>query len=265
MEYKELTLLLKDYDQEKVNVYLGYLRQLETDKDRNNQLKNKWFGFFKASQAAALYKKVAIDNIYIDGDTVTLANKGKVMANYNYQAYKNKLLNVYPESKFDLQIVRQGDTFEFKKESGKVIYTHVFGSPFELKNKTIGAYCVIKNNRGEFLEFLNMNEIAKMKNVAKTHRIWDIWEDEMVLKSVMKRSCKRHFKDVVTNMESIDNENYDLENVDLDSEVQVKIEKATTAKELMDIYTLNKGKLKDETAFLNLLSEKRKELEDENT
>jgi hypothetical protein len=265
MEYKELTLLLKDYDQEKVNVYLGYLRQLETDKDRNKQLKNKWFGFFKASQAAALYKKVAIDNIYIDGDTVTLANKGKVMANYNYQAYKNKLLNVYPESKFDLQIVREGDTFEFKKESGKVIYTHVFGSPFKLKDKTIGTYCIIKNNRGEFIEFLNMDEVAKMKNVAMTKNIWNTWEDEMILKSVIKRACKRHFKDVVTNMESIDNENYDLENVDLDSEVQGKIEKATTAKELMDIYTLNKGKLKDETAFLNLLSEKRKELEDENT
>lgn len=265
MNYQELTQLLCDYDKEKVNVYLGYLRQLETDKGRDKQLKNKWFSFFKASQAAALYKKVAIDNIYIDGDTVTLANKGKVIANYNYQAYKNKLLNVYPESKFDLQIVREGDSFESKKESGKVVYTHVFGSPFQLNNKTIGSYCVIKNNRGEFIEFLNMEEIAKMKNVAKTKNIWNTWEDEMILKSVIKRACKRHFKDIVTNMESIDNENYDLKNVDLDSEVQSKIESAQTVKQVVDIYKIYKGKLKDETAFLEMLGNKRKELENANT
>mgnify|MGYP003671166801 FL=1 len=164
-----------------------------------------------------------------------------------------------------MQIVRQGDTFEFKKESGKVIYTHVFGSPFKLKDKTIGTYCVIKNNRGEFIEFLNMDEVAKMKKVAKTKNIWNTWEDEMILKSVIKRACKRHFKDIVTNMENIDNENYDLENVNLDSDVQTKIEQAKTPKELMNIYTLNKGKLEDEVAFLNLLSDKRKELENENT
>lgn len=265
MEYAELKHLLADYDQEKVNVYLAYLRQLEVSKGKDKQPKNKWFAHFTANQAASIYKKVAIDNIYIDGDTVTLTFKGKVMANYNYQAYKNKLLNVYPESKFDLQIVKQGDAFEFKKESGKVIYTHVFASPFSLENKTIGTYCVIKNNRGEFIEFLNMEEIAKMKNVAKTKNIWETWEDEMILKSVIKRACKRHFKDLVTNIESIDNENYDLENVDLESEVQKKIENSKTAKEVMDIYRLYKGKLKDETAFLQMLGNKRKEIENENS
>jgi len=265
MNYPELKSLLCGYDLQKVEIYINYLRNLETDKGRDKQLKNKWFSFFKASQAAAIYKKVAIDNIYIDGETVTLTNKGKVMATYNYQAYKNKLLNVYPESMFDLQIVKEGDVFEFRKISGKVVYNHKITNPFKTDLKTIGTYCVIKNNRGEFIEFLNMQEIAKMKKVAKTKNIWESWEDEMILKSVIKRACKRHFKDLVVNIESIDNDNYDLTLVDIDSEVQAKIEAAKTPKELTDIYTLNKGKVKDETAFLSLLSEKRKEIENENS
>ena len=35
----------------------------------------------------------------------------------------------------------------------------------------------------------------------------------MVLKSVIKRSCKRHFKDLVTNIEETDKDNYNLDNV----------------------------------------------------
>lgn len=265
MNYEEIKTLLGDHNQKKVDIFINYLKELELAKDRNGAKKNKWFGFFKASQAVALYKKVAIDNLFIDGETITLTNKGQVMVSYDYNAYKNKLLNIYPNSKFDIQIVCQKDTFDFRKEDGQVKYTHILGDPFSNAKKTIGAYCIIKNERGEFIEVLNMNEVAKMKNVAKTKNIWNTWEDEMILKSVIKRACKRHFKDIVVNIEAMDNENYELDNVDLDSEIQEKIQATTTLEELTKVYKLNQTKVKDQKAFLLMLSEKRKEIEDENS
>ena len=182
------------------------------------------------------------------------------MVNYNYQAYKNKLLNIYPETKFDVQNVYTNDSFAVTKDSGKVSYKHVFGNAFDPKRKIIGCYCVIKNARGEFIETLNMEDIKKMRNVAMTQRIWNEWESEMVLKSVIKRACKRHFKDIVTNIEALDNENYNLEKVDIEFSVQDVIEKCVTLEDLSNVYQKYKGKVKNEPEFLTILGEKKKEI-----
>lgn len=208
MEYDKLKEALKDFDSTRVAIYLTYVKELVED-----QKNASWSKQFNHKQAAALFEKVAIDNIYIDGDSVTLNwIKNKVVPNYNYQAYKNKLLSIYPETLFDLQIVHKGDSFTLKKESGKVFYSHEINDPFDTKKEIIGCYCVIKNQRGEFIETLNNTEIAKMRGVAKTQYIWNAWESEMVLKSVIKRACKRHFKDLVVNIDNIDNDNYDVSN-----------------------------------------------------
>lgn len=260
MNYTEIESLLTDYDKAKVSIFVSYLKEMEGAKNKDGTLKNKWFPYFKPSNAVALYKKVAIDNLYIDGDTITIVNKGKVMVSYNYQAYKNRLLNIYPETKFDLQIVNKGDLFTFKKESGKVYYTHELLNPFELEKKIVGCYCIIKNNRGEFIEILNMDDIAKMRNVAKTKKIWDEWFSEMVLKSGIKRACKRHFKDIVVNLESLDNENYDLETVNFDFNIKDLIEDCKTLDDLTAIYEKYKSQIKDEKVFLSLLGEKKKEV-----
>lgn len=268
MNYESIKSELADYNQVEVGIFIDYLKKLETDKDRQKQLRNKWFAYFKEAQAVGLYKKVALDELYIDGDTITIAFKGAVIISYNYQAYKNKLLNVYPESLFDVQLVNEGDTFSFRKESGKVIYSHELNNPFDEVKKIIGCYCIIKNNRGEFIETLNMTEVKKMKNVAKTQAIWNVWEGEMILKSVMKRACKRHFKDTIVNMEVLDNENYDLDTVNLMSEVQSEIEDCKSLEELNEVYAKYKDNSGDEVQFLSLLGEKKVELKqtvDENS
>ena len=36
----------------------------------------------------------------------------------DYHTYKNKLLETYPESVIDIQLVFEEDTFNFKKENG---------------------------------------------------------------------------------------------------------------------------------------------------
>jgi len=260
MNYEEIKKGLSSYDSEKVSMFCAYLKELELSKKRDGTLSNPWFRHFTKEQAIEIYKKVAMDNLFIDGSTITLSNRGKVIVTYNFQAYKNKLLNVYPESKFDIQLVRSEDSFSFEKVSGKVEYLHKIKNPFSTTSKIIGVYCIIKNSRGEFLETLDMAEIEKMKAVATTKNIWKDWEGEMIIKSVIKRACKRHFNDLVVNIETLDNENYELENVSVEVDYQDLIEKAKTESELVGIYTSASIEQKNNPDFVRMLQEKKHDL-----
>jgi len=260
MNYNQIITSLNDYDKVNVEIYINYLKSIESETDKDGAKKNKWFSYFKEDLAIDLYKKVAKDNVFIDGETITIGFRGKVLVSYNYQAYKNLVLNLYPETTFDIQVVNEGDDFSFFKDSGRVVYSHRINNPFATKKNIIGTYCIIKNSRGEFLETLNMEDIAKMQASAKTKTIWDAWFSEMVLKSVMKRACKRHFRDIVVNAEHIDNENTDLDNVNVDYIVQGNIESATSFLELTTIYNQNVNSVSDKVNFVRLLGERKEEL-----
>ena len=261
MDYKKISAALVDYDQKRVMVFTSYLKELETAKDKNKAIKNTWFAYLTAEQAIELYVKVSMDNLFIDGVTITLGSKGgKIICTYNYQAYKNKLLNVYPESMFDIQVVRQGDTYNFEKINGKVLYNHNINNPFATDKDVIGVYCIIKNIRGEFIETLDLKELQKMRNVAMTQNIWNEWFSEMCLKSIIKRACKRNFNDLVQNIDSLDNEQYELENVSVDSDYQAKIQIATTENELNNIYKSAPKHLRDDQDFVRLCAEKKAEI-----
>lgn len=256
---------LSGYDAVKVGVYINYIHQLSTEKDRSGQLKNKWVQFQKEQAFIDIYKKVAIDNLYIDGDSITLTFKGKLMATYDYQAYKNKVLSIYPNAIFDFQLVYKGDKRSFSKENGKIIYTHNIADPFSDERELIGAYGIIKTPRGEFLETLNKKEIAKLRNTAKTKAIWDAWYDRMVLKSIIKRICKIAFKDQFKNIEVIDNENYDLsqplhDDSEDDATLKELIANCETEEELNNLYRLNTGSVNDEKAFIEALGARKKEI-----
>lgn len=260
MNYDKIIKDLHGYETTHVNNYITYLKFLESEKTKDQKTKNAWFAFQKEEQLSEFYKKVASDNVFIDGETITIGFRGKLLITYNYQAYKNLVLNVYPETLFDMQNVHDGDSFSFNKENGKVIYSHKINNPFALNKKIIGTYCIIKNSRGEFLETLNMQDIEKMKAVATTKNIWEDWQSEMVLKSVIKRACKRHFRDIVVNVEKIDNENNDLDRVNVEDLIQSKIEKAGTFEELTNIYKSEKDNVKDLVNFTRLLGERKEEL-----
>jgi len=174
-------------------------------------------------------------------------------------------LNIYPETIFDMQNVNEGDTFSFLKESGKVIYSHKMNDPFATNKKIIGTYCIIKNCRGEFIETLNQDDIKKMRNVANTQAIWDTWEGEMILKSVIKRACKRHFNDIVVNIETLDNDNYEPENVTIDSDIQTKIQNCNTVDELQLLYDISINDIEDEKVFIKLMTERKIEIKKEVT
>lgn len=264
MNYEIIKKGLSEFNSTHVEVYVKYLKQLETEKAKDGKLKNYWFAQNVTDQSAIeLFKKVALDNLYIDGETITIGYKGKVIVTYNYQAYKNLVLNIYPESTFDMQNVYKGDEFSFRKESGKVMYSHKITDPFATNREIIGTYCIIKNSRGEFLETLNLEDIKKMRATATTQAVWDAWETEMILKSVIKRSCKRHFKDIVRNVETLDNENYDLELSSLndkDIEIRKLIENAETQEAIAQIYRDNQNIFSDKSILIKLCGERKNEI-----
>lgn len=262
MNYTTIANALKSYNQDRVSIYINYLKDLERKKNSDGSPKNAWFKDLKEDKAVSMFKAVAIDNLFIDGETILVGpQRGQVGPIYTYHAYKNKLLLIYPDTKFDIQNVYNNDKFTVLKNSGKVIYKHEFGDCFDTSRTIVGCYCIIKNSLGEFIETLDLEEIKKIKNTAKTGFVWKNWFSEMTLKSVIKRACKRHFKNIVNNMDKIDHENNDPDEVGIDVEVKDKITSAKTLKELGAIYEDHKLQYEHDEQFVSLLSEKRSEIE----
>jgi hypothetical protein len=161
-----------------------------------------------------IYAKCATTGITLDGINGVFTGYNRVFI--TWVGYKNKVLSVYPESEFDTQLVRESDITSFAKESGSVVYSHTISNPFDSNKGIIGAYCVIKNKRGEFLETLGKDDFEKMKAASLVSSTWDKWESEFWLKSVIKRACKRHFNDIVSDIEIVDNQDYDTNHVSQD-------------------------------------------------
>lgn len=200
-----------DFNKVKAEKYAAYCMRLKREKNRDGVLKNPWFQKKTIDELTKLFVRVTSEGIDFDGVHVTFQSTG---ISYDYVAYKNRMLLVYPETKIDLQLVYEGDQFKFSKESGSVIYSHSFNDPFnQLDEKVIGGYCVIKNKRGEFIVILDKSEIQKHRDVARTDGIWKKWFKEMCMKTIIKKACKYHFQDVTAGMDELDNENYDLEKV----------------------------------------------------
>ncbi len=232
---------LKEYPQDQVEKYISYLYSLETATKKGGSQKNPWMKHRKDADLISFFKNVAADGLVFDGVDITLQSTG---VSYSYQSYKTKMLIAYPESIIDVNLVYRGDTFSFSKNSGNVNYTHTIEHPFIHKDEEIqGAYCVVKNKRGQFLTTMSRQEIDKHRRVAKTDYIWKAWFPEMCMKTVIKKACKQHFKDTYQNIETIDNENYDLE----------QLNETITEKQITIIKELIKSTESDKSKFLKWL------------
>jgi recombinational DNA repair protein RecT len=252
--------LLIDYEKEKVNVFVNYIEFLKKELDKDNKAKNWWLSKVTKEEFANAFVKVASTGLFIDGDTVTLTYRKQLLITYDYHAYQNKILAAYPETKFDFGIVHEGDTFTISKESGKVIYSHKIANPFAKDNEIIGAYGVIKNNKGEFIETINLDDIDKMRKSSTMGFIWNTWFARMVLKSVIKRLCAVHFKDLVKEIEVQDNELNDPTRAEFDESLLLAIDEATTEDELGKIYNANISKVPEKKQFIELLTKRKLEI-----
>jgi recombinational DNA repair protein RecT len=84
----------------------------------------------------------------------------------------------------------------------------------------------------------------------------------MALKTIIKKACKQHFSDIYQNIETIDNDNYDLDNpLDIELKYKQEIEAITTIEDLAEYAMSNTGKGKD---FDKMISIRKKQL-DENS
>lgn len=252
--------LLKDFDNNKVDIFISYVNQLKTELDKDKKIKNWWATKQTDIQYADLFKKVYETGLFIDGESVTITFRGKMIPTFDYHAYKNKVLINYPETIFDFQVVYKGEDFSFRKESGSVIYTHKMNDPFNNSKEIIGAYGIIKNSKGEFIELLNMADIQKMKNTSKMKNIWDAWFDRMVLKSVIKRICSVHFKDITQDIDSIDNLTNDPNRATLDEVLLMDIDNAETEEQLGIIYKSNIEIVSDKKQFIEILAKRKQEV-----
>lgn len=237
--------ILKDYNQEHAEAFAAYVVKLSMDA-KNAHMKNR-----TEQEMADLFKRVAKDGLVFDGKHITLQSTG---ISYDYIAYKNKMLLAYPESKIDVSLVYEGDDFSVSKESGNVMYHHNIANPLTQNEKNIiGGYCVIRNNRGEFLTLLSKEDIQKHRKVAKTDFIWNQWFKEMALKTVIKKAVKQHFADIYENIEQTDNENYNLDNpLDLELKYKQEIDAIETLEELKAYYDVNKGKGEDFDKYITI-------------
>lgn len=189
-----------------------YVNKLKTETDKDGKLKNYWATQKNDKFWEDCWKVAEQSGLKFDGKHLTITQNGLT---FDYVAYKNKMLQVYPDSVIDCSLVYKGDSFAFEKENGHVTYKHIINNPFEHSmDKIMGGYCVIKNKRGEFLTLLSKTEIEQAKKVAKTTKIWDSWYAEMALKTVIKKAVKFHFDDIYTVIEDSDNNNYDLDLAD---------------------------------------------------
>lgn len=254
--------LLKEYDEQEVDVFASYCVKLLLARKKDKSLRNPWMQKKTSEQMAELFKRVKKQGLTFDGVHITLQYTGVC---FDYQAYKNKMYIAYPESKIDIQLVRDGDDFSFEKKSGKVIYTHKMKETFSGK-EVVGVYCVIKNRRGEFFLPLSKQDILKRRKKAKTDSIWKEWPEEMIMKTVIKRACNLHFNDVIQGVEEMDNENYDLENpIDLDLEWKQEIESFDDLEKFRLYFKQNKGRGKEFQAYAIKHAEKLKQQKNEDS
>lgn len=199
--------------------------------------------------------------IVIDGVNAVIT--GKNMAMVTFHGYKNKVLQTYPETEFDYGLIREGDKFKVSKDSGKVIYSHEIADPFS-SGKITGAYVVFKNKRGEYFEALSEKDYNAMKDASKQSYLWNTWDSEFWLKSVMKRACKRNFNDIVAEIDKNDNEDYGVADTETADQGELdkafdQIAKAKDEDELTDIVTNLSADL--QKAVTKVAADKFKELQ----
>lgn len=189
-----------------INKFLAYIEGQKTQ-EKNSKSDYKPVTSNTDDQLYTMAFKFKGLGLVIDGVNVVITGKG--MAMVTYHGYKNKVKSIYPTATFDVQLVREGDTFSVAKESGEVVYSHQFGDPFG-NSKINGAYCIIKIDGQDYFEALNRHDFEEMKKGSKNSSTWDKWESEFWLKSVIKRACKRHFNDITIEIDKVDNESYGL-------------------------------------------------------
>lgn len=260
MEKHKILELLKDQDQQHAKNFANYIVDLYKEVDGRNKPVNYYLHSQSEEDMADAFNQVAKEGLVFDGKHIKMTRSG---VSWDYVAYKNKMLAVYPESKIDIELVFEGDKFSYEKKDGKITYELKVKNPFEDKKdeKVVGGFCIIKNQRGEFITRITADDMKKHRALAIDSHYWKNWFQEMCKKTVIKKACKEHFEDVFEGVNEMDNENYDVSNpVNLDTKWKTEIDEITNLKDLAVYYKKGEGSGAD---FIGYITKRKKQIKEE--
>lgn len=88
------------------------------------------------------------------------------------------------------EIVKENDSFMYNGPT--TAPQHQF-NPFKRdRGVTVGVYSITKTSAGDTLvDFMDWDEIMKIRECAKTKVVWDQWLEEMAKKAMVKRASKQ--------------------------------------------------------------------------
>lgn len=203
----------------------------------------------------ALWFKAQRMHINIDGENCWFDYSNGIM--FNYIAMRNAVLSIYPRGRFDQGIVLQGDEFTCGKDQNGITYDLKKSNPFARLNFSIdehthqissesnilGCYAAFWANDDtgtEVLEVMNLEDINSCIQSSKNLKSWSTYPTEFLIKTVIKRVCKRVRTDDRGIQELLDFDNIvngnDFENPDnpqqLDQDKIIEIVKETAIQEL---------------------------------
>ena len=136
-----------------------------------------------------------------------------------YRGFIYAVKRAYPDANIDCRLVYEGDKFTLKKEGDITTYSLEVEDPFAKRDKIKGGFCYISYSLGEkklsFCEVMNLSEINKIKNCAKSDSIWQAWFEEKAKVALIRRACKIHFSSIqqLSDLEKHDNEEFELKDV----------------------------------------------------
>lgn len=146
----------------------------------------------------------AIINVAAVGLTLNSADQyAYLVPEYNKQTNQNEcklrisfkgLIKVATESGcidfVKCEIVKENDNFLYNGPT--TAPDHQF-NPFKRdRGETVGVYSITKTSAGDTLvDFMDWDEVTKIKQCAKTTMVWDKWPDEMAKKAMVKRAAKQ--------------------------------------------------------------------------
>jgi len=257
LDINKLKKDLQKEDSQKINDLVSHLNHLKTAKKKNGTLAYKWYCFLTHDKVIELYNRALSQKLHIDGKHITIENRGgKIQLSYDYIAYKNRLLTIYPEAKLDFNVVYKDDDFSIAKKDGKVFYSHKINNPFNNKNDdVIGVYCIIKINTGDFFITLDREEIDQLRKKATTDDIWKDWFKDMCIKSAIKKIVSKHFDDIYREINNDDNETINLDSpIDIEQRLKTEIENIDNLEDLTKFYHEKKDSVENQKSFIDILS-----------
>ena len=133
-----------------------------------------------------------------------------------WKGYVHRLTSKLDNCVVHVGLVHKGDVFTVESSGSLETYSHKPADPFASSDTDcVGAYCYVSWTTGNgeahsIVGRMGAADIQKIRSSAKTDMIWKKWWSEQAKKSVIKRTCKVQFSSITDDLDTIDNEQYDM-------------------------------------------------------